>query len=844
MTIRITGMNSGLDTDAIIQELVKAKSTKVDTFKKEQTKLSYKQDAWKSLNSKIYSFFSKSISNMRYQSAYIKKSTSVSNANIASVVAGNSAVNGSQSLVVKQLARSGYLTGGKLDTNGTVNGNTKLSELDSSFSGNGSVEVKVGGKTNTVTFDENTTISSFVSKLSAAGVNASFDKENQRIFVSVTKSGVENDFSLTASDSNGLKALSALGLVTGNDIANNAEYKEFASYYDVSSSNILATLETNGTVASAASKRAKELQSQIASLSSTIKANTEKITKLQEELDKITAKEAYTKVEGDTSKEKLENANNRMNEISSKITEISEKLEYKALSEKDASALTEAESTKLADYQAKYGDVASIDEDALKAERDTLTEEQSDLRTSINAIKSAVSQEESIAKLEDANYDAYKTISDNALVLNEYYQTQVDGTDTVDNVNERLEYITLSKKTEDDLTDEEKTKLSDYESKYGDVTALNEETLKEKQATLTNMEKNASLLTEASTYAASLGKDAYATDPSKNLVETVQSELVTKVQTAYEAVNSADSYTSGSAVRVMAQDAVIELNGAEFTSDTNSFKINELTITAKQLSTISGYETVTDASGNSIQKAVYEETSINTTDNIDGVYSMITGFIKSYNELIKELDTMYNADSAKGYDPLTDDEKSVMTDDQIDKWEDKIKGAVLRKDSELGSVIDALKTTMLSNINIGGVAYNLSSFGIETLGYFASEENERGVYHIDGNPDDATTASEKDVLKSMLASDPDTVQSFFSQLSNNLYDKLNVLMKSTQYSSVYTVYEDKRMKTEYSDYDKKIAEAEEKLKDLEDRYYKQFSAMETALGSMNSQSSYFSSLLG
>ena len=96
----------------------------------------------------------------------------------------------------------------------------------------------------------------------------------------------------------------------------------------------------------------------------------------------------------------------------------------------------------------------------------------------------------------------------------------------------------------------------------------------------------------------------------------------------------------------------------------------------------------------------------------------------------------------------------------------------------------------------------------------------------------------------MLASDPDTVQSFFSQLSNNLYDKLNVLMKSTQYSSVYTVYEDKRMKTEYSDYDKKIAEAEEKLKDLEDRYYKQFSAMETALGSMNSQSSYFSSLLG
>ena len=47
MALRMTGMMSGLDTESIIQELVAAKQTKVDTLKKEQTKLEWKQDAWK-----------------------------------------------------------------------------------------------------------------------------------------------------------------------------------------------------------------------------------------------------------------------------------------------------------------------------------------------------------------------------------------------------------------------------------------------------------------------------------------------------------------------------------------------------------------------------------------------------------------------------------------------------------------------------------------------------------------------------------------------------------------------------------------------------------------------------
>lgn len=46
MAMRVSGINSGLDTDAIVQELVSAYSKKTEKYTKEQTKLGWKQEAW------------------------------------------------------------------------------------------------------------------------------------------------------------------------------------------------------------------------------------------------------------------------------------------------------------------------------------------------------------------------------------------------------------------------------------------------------------------------------------------------------------------------------------------------------------------------------------------------------------------------------------------------------------------------------------------------------------------------------------------------------------------------------------------------------------------------------
>jgi flagellar hook-associated protein 2 len=280
------------------------------------------------------------------------------------------------------------------------------------------------------------------------------------------------------------------------------------------------------------------------------------------------------------------------------------------------------------------------------------------------------------------------------------------------------------------------------------------------------------------------------------------------------------------AVRIKGEDSEIVLNGATFTSNTNNYSINGLTITATAV-------TQPD-----------EQVTITTDTDVDGIYNMIKDVLTEYNSLIKEMDTLYNADSSKGYDPLTDDEKDAMSDTEVEKWETKIKDSLLRRDSTLSGVISSMKNAMSSSYTINGKSYSLSSFGIATLGYFSSGENEKGVYHIDGDSTDSSTSGNTDKLRAAIASDPDTVVSFFTQLTQGLYDNLTKKMASSTVSSAYTIYNDKQMKKNYEAYDDTIEEWEDKISDMEDKYYDQFTAMETALAKLQSSTSSLSSLLG
>ena len=111
--------------------------------------------------------------------------------------------------------------------------------------------------------------------------------------------------------------------------------------------------------------------------------------------------------------------------------------------------------------------------------------------------------------------------------------------------------------------------------------------------------------------------------------------------------------------------------------------------------------------------------------------------------------------------------------------------------------------------------------------------------------DDADTSGKADVLKGMISSDPDTVISFFTQLSKSLYSEMDKLSKPVEgYRSFGSFYDDKKMKTDYTDYTSKIEELEEKLADYEDKWYSKFAAMETAMAKMQNNANAVTSLIG
>jgi flagellar hook-associated protein 2 len=82
------------------------------------------------------------------------------------------------------------------------------------------------------------------------------------------------------------------------------------------------------------------------------------------------------------------------------------------------------------------------------------------------------------------------------------------------------------------------------------------------------------------------------------------------------------------------------------------------------------------------------------------------------------------------------------------------------------------------------------------------------------------------------------------QLTSNLYTQLGNKMKSTTLSSAYTIYNDKEMNSQYSEYSTLISDWEDKLSDKEDYYYEKFAKMESALTTLQSQTSSISSMLG
>ena len=405
------------------------------------------------------------------------------------------------------------------------------------------------------------------------------------------------------------------------------------------------------------------------------------------------------------------------------------------------------------------------------------------------------------------------------------------------------------------LSDEDAKAIEDNEDK---ATAIQKEKDEKKKADIDKQmatdESKAAItklvesgITAQNVSDAGLDDASQYTFESKTERDNVAKEAVNNAVTAYNKVASKGITSTNSALAALglqnvdgsavsessnplgmvvteASDTKIVYNGATLTSNNTSIEVAGVTLNLLG----------TTAAGETVNVTVSNDTS--------AVYDNIKEFITEYNSILKTMNTYYGAASASSYEVLTDDQKKAMSDDEVDKWNTKIKDSLLRRDSTLNSLISTLKTDMMGTVTASnGKTYSLANLGITTS---SKNYSEGGLLHIKGDEDDDEFADSTNTLMQMLEEDPDTVKEVLSGLASNLYDSLNKKMGTTTLSSALTFYNDKEMASQLSDYKKEISDWESKLSDMEEKYYSQFSAMETALAKIQSQQNTLSSYLG
>ncbi len=213
----------------------------------------------------------------------------------------------------------------------------------------------------------------------------------------------------------------------------------------------------------------------------------------------------------------------------------------------------------------------------------------------------------------------------------------------------------------------------------------------------------------------------------------------------------------------------------------------------------------------------------------------IKSFVTDYNNMIEMMNKLVKENADSDYPPLTDDQKADMSEKEIENWETKAKIGLLQNDSILKGITSKMQSMIYGSAVSGGISLN--DMGITSAGY-----SENGKLKID-----------EAKLTTALETKGSAIQELFTTENTGIAQQLNEIIngaakttgaKGSRGSLIEMAgYESTLSDTENSITDsvtktnKSITELKTKLKTEETYYWGKFSALETALQQLNSQSS-------
>lgn len=317
------------------------------------------------------------------------------------------------------------------------------------------------------------------------------------------------------------------------------------------------------------------------------------------------------------------------------------------------------------------------------------------------------------------------------------------------------------------------------------------------------------------------------------------------------AIPTADSIRTG-------QASLIEYNGgAPIKYQSNNIAINGLNLTLKA------------------QTSEVETIRIDT--DVDGAYNKIKEFVDEYNKMIDSFNNKLSEKSYRDFPPLTDEQKKAMSESDIKLWEEKAKSGLLRNDQTISSMLQKVRADLYKEVEGVGSLYDLGittgswrDNGKLTIDEFKlkdalrndSEKVINTLFKSSDIPEETIKSTDDETerkrkLDAMEQRNKETgvFNRIFDGLTNGIKSivsksgpgsettllrsvKANILIDYVTSGSKSSIDED------VSEIDKRINIETERLANLENRYWRQFTAMEKAMSQMNSQSSWLSQQFG
>ena len=239
--------------------------------------------------------------------------------------------------------------------------------------------------------------------------------------------------------------------------------------------------------------------------------------------------------------------------------------------------------------------------------------------------------------------------------------------------------------------------------------------------------------------------------------------------------------------------------------------------------------------------------SFTASADTEKVTETVKKFIEAYNAMIDEVRTQATTKPDSNYKPLTDDQKNEMNETSIKNWEDKAKEGILYNSSALKDLDNATQG-IFSSMMINGVSYDdLEKIGISfsddyTAGGKIVFDEEKFKTAMDSDPEkvsDLFTGTHG--IVNTIDSTLSTYATRYASKNGNSY---GVLIEEAGSEKLSLTLTNNSIYKELKDMQETITNLQSQLSTEQDRYISQFTQMERLINQMNSQSSYLSQLGG